>query len=823
MTLETLKKFHMMGLKLVPLTIKDGKKIPLVQYSGWKEKEQDWVTLQGLYETYKEIKPLHWAVYCVNGNIGLDFDCPQDYETFFKDVYTLTTKSPSGGYHVFLKTLVDIKPFKKMGFEYKVNELCTILGEGYELVNDVPIKEIPDVKAIIDKKFPDLKIKNDSKNISLVEVLEKYQIKKGTGFHNGWRAACPIHGNDNGEHFYVYEDTNSWYCHKCKKGGDAASFIMALKKLKYKDALTTIYELLGIEDSSNEEIETKQASTLRMNNILYEQVLTHEGYRFVYLNGDYKYLEIIHDDILDIDYVPCTDEEIVKGMVKISKEPIDYGNLKILLYDINIFIYKWLDILDKSRKFYSYYVLQTWVYENFHSIGYARALGDLGTGKTRFLDVIGGLCYKAMVLTGAVGAAPIFRIMDKHHGTLVIDEANFAQTDETAAILQIFNSGYEKGKPVIRMDKDDFSKINVFDTFCPKVFGTRKKFTDAALESRCYTEVLTQTSRDDIPALLSDAFFQELDILTRKLLDFRMKNINVIRPDETLQTDFSGIEMRLIQKALPLAAIVKIDPEAYKEFVEYIKASQEDLIEDRQGSWEGMVVCAILNLYETGLSTNPLENIIISGEDIAEKLNEDLPEKKKTNSQKVGKMLKTLGFSRKAKYVSREKIETEKKRILKRALETDLKLLSKLVKRYTFLDDENYPKLGGLVSSVSSHNGESKNYNNNNIALRDSEEQPENFVKKPVLGLSPALDTLETLETKIEKLGKLWQEQNQKSINSLTKTDFAFWYCEQNKNDNITPSGIMPIVERIFKITPEGQQDKITVDVLGEISEVVIE
>ncbi len=41
--------------------------------------------------------------------------------------------------------------FKKMGFEYKVNELCTILGEGYELVNDVPIKEIPDVKAIIDK------------------------------------------------------------------------------------------------------------------------------------------------------------------------------------------------------------------------------------------------------------------------------------------------------------------------------------------------------------------------------------------------------------------------------------------------------------------------------------------------------------------------------------------------------------------------------------------------------------------------------------------------------------------------------------------------
>ncbi|MCE8429074.1 MAG: bifunctional DNA primase/polymerase [Candidatus Methanoperedens sp.] len=62
--------------------------------------------------------------------------------------------------------------------------------------------------------------------------------------------------------------------------------------------------------------------------------------------------------------------------------------------------------------------------------------------------------------------------------------------------------------------------------------------------------------------------------------------------------------------------------------------------------------------------------------------------------------------------------------------------------------------------------------------------------------------SLETLDTKIEKFGKLWQEKNQKSINSLTKTDFVFWYCEQNKNDGNTPSEIMPIVERIFKITP---------------------
>ncbi len=92
MNLETLKKFHKMGLKLVPMTINgDGKKIPLLPYGGWKEKAQDWITLHGLYESYKDIKPLLWAVYCVNGIVGLDFDSPKDYESGVNPKYQTTS------------------------------------------------------------------------------------------------------------------------------------------------------------------------------------------------------------------------------------------------------------------------------------------------------------------------------------------------------------------------------------------------------------------------------------------------------------------------------------------------------------------------------------------------------------------------------------------------------------------------------------------------------------------------------------------------------------------------------------------------------------
>jgi hypothetical protein len=91
-----------------------------------------------------------------------------------------------------------------------------------------------------------------------------------------------------------------------------------------------------------------------------------------------------------------------------------------------------------------------------------------------------------------------------------------------------------------------------------------------------------------------------------------------------------------------------------------------------------------------------------------------------------------------------------------------------------------------------------------NVSYDANDANAGNFVNVPddVNDAKYANLSIETLDKKIEKFGKLWQEKNQKSINSSTKTEFVFWYCEQNKNDGNTPSEIMPIVERVFKITP---------------------
>jgi hypothetical protein len=548
----------------------------------------------------------------------------------------------------------------------------------------------------------------------------------------------------------------------CKDSPDGFGVLHpACERFKAKAEDKEVKETKGKKIKKGEEEKAIPRSTVRLNGVLYEQVRFENGFKYVFnKDSTFRYTDKVYNNLLDVDFVPCLDEEVLKGAVLFPHEPKHYEDIKTLIKSIEAFIFKWLDIPDIDRKFYTYYILQTWIYEVFHTIGYARALGDTGTGKTRFLDVIGGLCYKPIFTNGAIGAAPVFRIMDKHRGTLVIDEANFGKTDETQAIMAILNSGWEQGKPVLRCDKEHPERINTFDPFGPKVLGTRKKFTDSALEARCYTVTVTQTDREDIPANLDERFFAERDELSSELLAFRLKNIDKIKYNPDLQKEFAGIEPRVIQKALPLASIVQDDKEALTEFIKYVNESQEDLIDERQSSSEGKVALAILDLYELHLlAGDELESILISGEDIAAKMNETLPEKRKTNSQRVGKMLKVLGFTRTQKQVwvneaghtvssdknDNSSANTKKTRILKRALDTDSKLLSKMLRRYTFSGDEKYPLVSKAVSSVSSPMESTKN-------IKNSPKMSQNDPKNEFLTDSETFDTLDTLDTKPSRI-----------------------------------------------------------------------
>ena len=103
--------------------------------------------------------------------------------------------------------------------------------------------------------------------------------------------------------------------------------------------------------------------------------------------------------------------------------------------------------LGDLRAIAAYYVLFSWVYDAFNELPYLRVRGDYGTGKTRFLAIVGSIAYKPIFGSGASTVSPIFHLLEQFGGTLVIDEADFRFSDEKADLVKILNNGNVRGFP----------------------------------------------------------------------------------------------------------------------------------------------------------------------------------------------------------------------------------------------------------------------------------------------------------------------------------------------------------------------------------------
>ena len=115
-----------------------------------------------------------------------------------------------------------------------------------------------------------------------------------------------------------------------------------------------------------------------------------------------------------------------------------------LVEEIRAHIHRYVDMTASKEEFAAWYVIMTWVADRLRTVGYYRFAGDTGTGKSRALDVVGRLCYKPMMLSGAVTPAPIYRLIRRFRGTLVMDEADFSDSTEKREVVTILNCGFRK-------------------------------------------------------------------------------------------------------------------------------------------------------------------------------------------------------------------------------------------------------------------------------------------------------------------------------------------------------------------------------------------
>lgn len=381
--------------------------------------------------------------------------------------------------------------------------------------------------------------------------------------------------------------------------------------------------------------------------------------------GELTKVEYIEDGIK---YVPNIGEEVWKKAILLPTDAEEYGTDEELEEELKAFINQWLDIPEDIVRFCIWNIKRSWVYQLFHTLNYFRALGDTGQGKSRFLDVLGVLHYKPISTSGASTAAPVFRIIDKWRGTLIMDEADFQKSDEAQDIIKIINQGYEKGRHIMRCDKENKNVVNFFEPFGPKILATRKTFQDKAVESRCITHVMTGTQRKDIKWNLDKNFYKKAQSLRNKLLMWRFKNYFKIDPTLDVDLGLGDLEPRVQQIVSSFVSLFGKNKEQMDRFKTFIAKYQEDLIDERKNSFEGLVVESIMELINEGETD-------ICAQDIIDKKQITNSKGKLVNPRSLNSTLKSLGFGKSVPKRIGEKI--------KRCIPLETEVISNLCKRYS--------------------------------------------------------------------------------------------------------------------------------------------
>jgi DNA primase len=346
---------------------------------------------------------------------------------------------------------------------------------------------------------------------------------------------------------------------------------------------------------------------------------------------------------------------IEKEVVLLPSDIGTYESTHELVEEITGFIHAFLDVSKFYEKIAAYYVLLSWLYDCFTVLPYLRALGDYGTGKTRFLETLGSICYRPIKTSGASTFSPVFRIIEMFHGTLILDEMDMTMSDTEADFMKLLNSGVARGTPLLRTEKvGEQWVVEAYETFCPKVLATRKRFQDRALESRMLTYEMGGGCRPNIPLVLPSMFYESAQYLRNKLLAYRLRNW------QRMEVDYSRVdrtvEPRLAQVTLALKTIV--DDDSLREDIDqFIREYNRQSLVERGMTLAAIILEAIIELHDepSGMQLDGSGSYDLSMKRIAKSVNEkmdhenypddeDAKGRPKLTPRKVGEEVRKLGL-----------------------------------------------------------------------------------------------------------------------------------------------------------------------------------
>ena len=285
------------------------------------------------------------------------------------------------------------------------------------------------------------------------------------------------------------------------------------------------------------------------------------------------------------------------NFILFPSEATEFKNIKSLYEEVEKFIDEYVELPENFKAVATAYVLLTWVYEKFSNMPYLQVVGLFGTGKTRVLEVLGHLSYKAILAGGSISTASLFRILDEYGGTFIFDEADL-DTAEAREMLKILRQGFNVNFHVTRIETTAKGRMfpRAFKVFGPKILASKEKTADIALSSRCLSQQMYPMAEIKKPIELSSDFREKARGLRNKLLMFRFKYMGKIVVDESV---IKEIKLpRLKQTGLAILSVAKMVGEKPFELVKkFLKDSEAELnIEQAENIEHDVLVCVVVLL-----------------------------------------------------------------------------------------------------------------------------------------------------------------------------------------------------------------------------------
>lgn len=200
------------------------------------------------------------------------------------------------------------------------------------------------------------------------------------------------------------------------------------------------------------------------------------------------------------------------------------------------------------------YIISTYCFELFNSIGYLFFCSDSGSGKTKYADIIRFCSFNSINATNP-SEAVLFRIIQQTKGTLFVDDYENIDDKKKSAIDQILKVGYKRGGQTIRAEKIGDNYVpKFFDVYSPKVI-TNTIGLDSITYSRCIPIHLLKTT--SVKGKLNpndfDPVWQEI---RDSCYEFVMVNWSGIEDcyNSLILDDFNNRDLELVK---PLLAIAK--------------------------------------------------------------------------------------------------------------------------------------------------------------------------------------------------------------------------------------------------------------------------